>query len=63
MEISGFDIRRAIQEGQRHIPHVVFNGTISVVVFEDRVFLSNRITDQVFEVRPDFETGVTIHAL
>ena len=57
------DIERAIDTEDCRSIRVVYNGPLTVLAFEDRVFLYNRGNRKAYELKPDFEYGVTVHAL
>lgn len=63
MDIDGSTVKRLIESDDRERLRIVRNGELVVLAFEDRLFLYSRLSHRAYEVRPDHEIGVTIHAI
>lgn len=63
MDITEADLAYIIKESDFNRFRVIWNGELTVLAGEDRLFLFNRTLRQAFELKPDFEFGVTVHRL
>lgn len=63
MDIDGADVRRAVEAGNRDRLRVVHWGELTILACGDKLFLYNQSNRRAYEVRPDFESGVTVYAI
>ncbi len=56
-ELIPSTLRRLIERPERF--RLVADGRLAVFTSEGRVFLYNRETRDAFEVRPDYDSGIT----
>ncbi len=64
-EITTADLRRIVDNSDEcgEVPIIVANGQLVVFQWRDRLFIYSRRANKAYEIKPDFEFGLTVNQL